>query len=256
MSDIQTSNNVGLTAYNVEGLELFFTSNRKVRASQSAIARMCSTGCKPVAQGQIRQFVTKASYLKNDVVPAEALTLAGLRSHLLYGADVIVACLENYNPKRLKDFMRFGVDEGLAQMAGVPVVTVTPVATGYQIPDNVAILEIALQLAKEDRNRQNFLSDKPGLKTMDDNAKQDRTLALPAGKFILKELAVEMSLELSIGQLRGLSGMLTNAVLTQNLQAPTKRLIKGKRKQGYYVNEYSYDVKSVAVDCMKHMNLI
>jgi hypothetical protein len=115
-----------LTAYKVDGLELFFTSDRKVRASQSAIARMCSSENKTVKQGQIRQLILTLAHLNIDVVRAEAMTSGGLQPHLLYESKVIVACLAKYNPVRLADFTVFGIDEGLAQMAGVPLPTPIP----------------------------------------------------------------------------------------------------------------------------------
>ena len=131
MSDLEKVPSASdLTAYNVDGLELFFTHNRKVRASQSAIARMCSTEDKVVAQGQIRQYITTFNPLKNDVVSAEAMTKQGLRTHLLYNSETIVLCLQKYNASRLMDFMAFGIDEGLAQMAGVPL----PVAIVSPVP--------------------------------------------------------------------------------------------------------------------------
>jgi hypothetical protein len=255
MSDLQTSNNFDLTAYNVDGLELFFTPSRKVRASQSAIARMCGVSEATIRNRCSEPIVKNDS--KCDVIQAQTSSTGGGKRSKLHNSHTISILLKEFNPERREQFLEFGIDEGLAQMAGVPVATVTPVVGGYQMPDNVTILEMALQLAKEDRNRQSFMSDKPGLKAIDDLAKSDKGLTLAAGKFIVKELANEYGLELDRAQSSGLSAMLTLAVMTQNLERPTKRLVPGgKRKQGYYVNEYSYDVKSVAVDCMKHMQLI
>lgn len=126
MTDITKSTD--LTSYNVDGLELFFTADRKVRASQSAIARMCSTESKVVAQAQISQYAVKLQKLglKVDVVEHNINTGYGVKLGLLYTSDFIVACLKNYNPERLNDFMDFGINEGLAQMAGVPLPVALP----------------------------------------------------------------------------------------------------------------------------------
>jgi hypothetical protein len=124
MSEINKLTQADLTLYTVDGLELFFTNNRKVRASQSAIARMCSTEKKTISQSQIGQLISrlvKNGEIKSDVVSVEIRSGVAPSRHLLHGSETIVACLDVYNSSRLKDFTSFGIDEGLAQMAGVPL---------------------------------------------------------------------------------------------------------------------------------------
>jgi phage antirepressor YoqD-like protein len=118
----QTST-LDLTPYNVDGLELFFTSNRKVRASQSAIARMCD-----VSEATIRNRCSEP-IVKNDpkcdVVYAQTSSTGGGKQSKLHNSRTIKILLKEFNPSLWEQMEDFGIDEGLAQMAGVPIITPT-----------------------------------------------------------------------------------------------------------------------------------
>jgi transcriptional regulator with XRE-family HTH domain len=258
MTDINKAKSASnLTAYNCDGMELFFDENRKVRASQSAIARMCG-----VTEATIRNRCSEP-IVKNDpkcdVLYAQTSSTGGGKQSKLHNSRTIKILLKEFNPSLWESIEDFGVDEGLAQMAGVPFQNVIKIPEGYVVPKTSELLAIAAQLAKEDENRQDFLKDKPGLKKMDDLAKSTHDKILAPGKFTIRELAEEYGVSLTRQQSSGLSSMITLAVMTQNLERPTKRKIKntdGNNYQWYKVNEFSYDVLSVALDCMRHMQII
>lgn len=67
----------------------------------------------------------------------------------LYPAKVIVACLKKYNPDRLTQFLDFGIDEGLAQLAGVPLpqAVATPIAKSQE-QQLIEMAEAAIKWAK------------------------------------------------------------------------------------------------------------
>jgi hypothetical protein len=58
----------------------------------------------------------------SHVTPLKAQTNKGGKRSSLYDSEVIVACLAKYNLPRLMQYSAFGIDEGLAQMAGVPII--------------------------------------------------------------------------------------------------------------------------------------
>jgi hypothetical protein len=118
MSDIIKSQY--LTAYNVDGLELFFTANRKAYAHTTAISRMCG-----MSQGAVYSHIVNVLG-KPGVTQAKVNVGNRFQSIDLFPSKVIVACLKKYKPERLEQFMEFGVDEGLAQMAGVPLPQAKP----------------------------------------------------------------------------------------------------------------------------------
>ena len=162
ITKVLTSRVGKLTGYMIDEMELFFDSHRKVRSNQTAIAKMCSTE-KVVTQGQIRQFIEKltvSQYLKIDVVSAKNVIQQGGNDYLLYDSEVIEACLENYNPTRFKQFRRFGIDEGLAQMAGVPLpkAITEPVAMSQE--DQLIIMaEASIKFAKISKAAKNNPGD-------------------------------------------------------------------------------------------------
>jgi phage antirepressor YoqD-like protein len=142
----QTST-LDLTAYNTDGLELFFTSNRKVRASQSAIARMCK-----VSEATIRNRCSEP-IVKNDpkcdVVYAQTSSTGGGKQSKLHNSRTIKILLKEFNPGLWEQFEDFGIDEGLAQMAGVPL-TVQPTPSPFQIPTTLSeALFLAGELAEK-----------------------------------------------------------------------------------------------------------
>lgn len=257
MTDLANTNSTpDLTAYNCDDMELYFDSNRKVRASQSALARMCKV-TETTVRNDLKTLESNGTIL--DVVYAQGRSMTEESRSKLHNSSTIKALLKKRNPELLEQFSEWGINDALANMAGVPVQSVTKVPEGYVIPKTSDLLAIAAQLAKENENRQDFLRDKPGLQKMDDLAKTDRSKLLAPGKFIIRELALEFGVNLTRPESAGLSSMLTLAVLTQNLERPTKRKIvtkDGNNPQWYFVNEYSYDIRSVAIDCMKHLQLI
>ena len=259
MSDLTVQSN--LTAYNVDGLELFFDSNRKVRASQSAIARMCSTTDKVIAQAQIRQYIQK---LKKDgeininVVEVEMLAGVCVNVHLLYDSEVIVSCLARYNPVRLQTYMRFGIDEGLAQMAGVPVkLAPTQNPEEFIMPSQE---ELLLLFAKRNDNLNKYLYHKPGLKSEVEYGMGDKQLALPAAPFTFADLIKEYKLVLSLAQRTKVATALAHKALLDNLAPVTKIKVPApspaNKNNKRTVNLYDGSFHTAAVNCLKAYGLV
>lgn len=143
MSEINKLNQSDLTPYKVDGLELFFTSNRKVRASQSAIARMCECD-----ESTVRRDLKTLGENGVELDVIDAMVESGSRfvRSALHDSRTIKMLLKKRNPVRLEQFLDFGIDEGLAQMAGVPL----PQPTEALSPEDQLILMAteAINMAK------------------------------------------------------------------------------------------------------------
>ena len=237
MSDIQVSNSSDLTAYNVDGLELFFTANRKVRASQNAIARMCDK-----SQGAVYAYIQKLAESSNremDVLRVQTQTPAGLRPTALYTSEVIAKCLAKYHPDRLSQFMAFGIDEGLAQMAGVPLPTQPE---DRQMP--MTELEMATRyvtLLQEKAKVELYLEDKPGLAHKLSQAHAQA--ALPCEKLSFDEMCELRGIApFEVNVKRELSRKLANSVSNDVLAAVETKTVtihrEGKKPNYYKVKAY------------------
>jgi hypothetical protein len=118
MPEIKKLTQINLTPYKVDGMELYFTDDRKVKAHQYAIARMCSC-----SEWTIREDLKTLEANGTIIDVIEAIVESGSRfvRSRLHGSTTIKLLLKKRNPSRLEQFLDFGIDEGLAQMAGVPL---------------------------------------------------------------------------------------------------------------------------------------
>jgi hypothetical protein len=104
-----------LTPYNVDGLELYFTNNRKVKAHLRALSRMCEVSTSSL-QNYIAQYNAKTTDHQISVTQVQVQTGNGIRTVHIYDSVAIAVCMAKYNPDRLVQFTAFGIDEGLAQV--------------------------------------------------------------------------------------------------------------------------------------------
>lgn len=248
------TNQIQLTAYNVDGLELFFTVDRKVRASQSAIARMCN-----VTEATIRNDLNAIEIkgLKLDVVYAQTSSTGGGKQSKLHPAGIIKVLLKKRNPELLEKFLDFGIDEGLAQMAGVPLPVVKPESLLTQAQ---ALREMA-QKAIAWANVMEYGSDNPGFQreveavSVTDNSKSD-TVWLS-----LKEMATIRNIELTkeksqiIGRIMADKYKVNKEVATAPKQKYNYKQANGKH-QSMVVGAYPEEMLTTFDSIIKALELV
>jgi hypothetical protein len=251
MTDLAKTKETNLTPYNVDGLELFFTPNRKLRASQSAIARMCGHDNDVKVRRAISLLVENGHGI--DVIQAKVPTAAGLRSSSLHNSSTIKILLKQFNSELLETFLDFGIDEGLAQMAGVPLPQATPTAT---IEDHLVIAaESALKWAL----LQKAVLNNPGDKRNIEAALQGENSL--DGCMTLAEMSERVGIKLDKNQSRVIGSMMAGAIKCRKEQyeipkVNRKYLDCSGRMQYTKVNNYPCSMYSSFVSACKTMGLI
>jgi hypothetical protein len=247
-----------LTAYSVDGLELFFTPDRKVRASQSAIARMCNTH-----QAGIRQFIMKMAEkgeIKVDVIHANIVAGSRLQGHLLYDSIVISKCMAKYNPSRLADFQDFGLNEGLAQMAGVPLpATILATSTSPMVSSAEQLMVLA-KAAIDLATLQIAAQSNPGDKRQMEMTLEAGTNTLEGHESIF-EMAEALDMKMTPELSRAIGMIMAGAVKArkENKTCPKvrRRTVNDKGNcQSYLVNTYPTSMRSTFISAYTACNSI
>jgi biotin operon repressor len=243
-----------LMPYNVDGLELFFSSDRKVRASQSAIARMCGV-TETTIRNDLKTLEENGTIL--DVIYAQGRSMTEGSRSKLHGSSTIQILLKKRNPSRLEQFSLFGIDEGLAQMAGVPLPVATPVmSTEDQL---ILMAENALKWAK----LQKAVINNPGDKRMIETALTDTQPTAPTldGRMTLAEMADQAGLNLDPSQSRIIGAILAGSVKCRKEEyevAKVRRKYVGSsgKMQYTWVNNYPCSMYSSFVSACTTMRLL
>lgn len=251
-----STNKVQLTAYNVDGLELFFTVDRKVRASQSAMARMCK-----VSEATVRNRCLEPIVKNNpgcNVILAQTSSTGGGKQSKLHNSQTIKILLKEFNPVLLEQFLDFGIDEGLAQMAGVPL----PVAQPESLLTQAQALREMAQKAIAWANVMEYGSDNPGFQreveavvASADSLKSD-TVWLS-----LKEMAVIRNIELTreksqiIGRIMADKYKVNKEVATAPKQKYNYKQANGKH-QSMVVGAYPEEMLTTFDSIIKALELV
>lgn len=239
MTDLANNNNSAsdLTAYNCDGLELFFTLARKVRATQSALVRMCGHDNDVRVRRFLAALVNSGTIL--DVVTAQVPTANGLRSSSLHNSSTIKVVLKEFKPELLEQFLDFGIDEGLAQMAGVPLPQAQVLPVELNQEQRLGILaEAAIKFGK----LADAAAKNPGDVRQMEAVLADNQLVLD-GTGSIFDMAEANGIELNTKQSRAV-GMIMAGICKGRKEIPTfpqerRRFKNAKGKyQSYLVNVY------------------
>jgi hypothetical protein len=180
---------------------------------------------------------------KCDVLQAQTGATRGGKQSQLHGSRTIAILLKEFNPARLGLFLEFGIDEGLAQMVGVPL----PAPPATKMPRTE--LELAtkyVELLQAKTQTELYLENKPGLAHKVAQAHQPDK-ALSAENLSFDEMCdLRGFRRLEIGAKRELSRKMANAVSNDLLaRVETKTVsVPGKKKPQYY------QVKAYPLECL------